>query len=443
MKQQHSRLPTTVVMAGLSLCVCALAGCEWVLPDAVVRGEVAPSGPRRVYALGRLEPAGGVISISAIPGERIAEIDPDIVENQPAPSNGVLGKLASFDLRAAQIDALQARLELAQEKRLLEIELATAQLKQAEATLAQTEAKAAEFDIQEPKLEVLKRASQIAREEYNRLAELREKDADLVTPHQLAKQENKTQLAEQEYLIASKSMISAKVAAKKAVEAAEANKLVAANNVVRLGSPDAPGPLDEAAAIRKEINVAQNTLAQSILWTPDADYDREQVAAVECEAGDDPGRFTVLKVYSQAGEFVTQMPIMQVADLERMVCIAEVYEADVKAIRTGQGVTVRSPAFGEGFSDGPADKAGVRSGGMRGTVETIGGIIAPPGVSNRNPLAPADRSVVEVRIAITDESAVEHARTRVGLQVTVEFDPPAAEKEAPAKKESEGVAAAG
>ena len=110
-------------------------------------------------------------------------------------------------------------------------------------------------------------------------------------------------------------------------------------------------------------------------------------------------------------------------DLRNMVCIAEVYEADVKEIEKGQGVTIRSPSFSGEFADGEVDeKTKVRSGGMRGTVERIGGMIAPPGMANRNPLAPADRSVVEVRITIDDEKAVEQARSLVGLQVTIEFD---------------------
>ena len=418
------RGPGLALAAACSAILClASTGCDWLLPDASGGGTPTVSGPRRVYALGWLEPRGGVISISAIPGERVAELDPDVAENAEAPANGVLGKLASFDLREAQLDALKARLGLAEEKRLLELELAEVQLKQAEATLAQARAKEEELLAQEPKLAVLKRASELARDEFDRLADLREADADLVTPHQLAKQKNKMELAEQEYLIAAKSLASAKEAARKTVEAAALNRHVSENNVRRLGSIDVPGPLNEVAAIRKEIVVAENTLAQSILWTPDAEYVRSDVPEVECRKGDPPGRYTVLKIFTHAGEFATQMPILQLADLSEMVCIAEVYEADVKAVRKGQGVTIRSSAFSGSFADGKPDETGKRSGGLRGEVESIGGLISAAGLANRNPLAPADRSVVEVRIAITDEAAIAHARSRVGLQVTVEFDP--------------------
>jgi HlyD family secretion protein len=116
------------------------------------------------------------------------------------------------------------------------------------------------------------------------------------------------------------------------------------------------------------------------------------------------------------------MPIMQLGDLSEMVCIAEVYEADIQELVVNQKVTLRSPAFSGAFANGPVDsKTPQRTGGIEGRVTRIGNLIASPGLANRNPLAPADRSVVEVRIAITDQAAIAHAAKRVGLQVTVEF----------------------
>ena len=205
-----SRGPGLTLSAACAAIVCLFAstGCNKLLSGSTGGGTPAASGPRRVYALGQLEPRGGVISISAMPGERVAELDPDVAENAKAPANGVLGKLASYDLRAAQLAALKARFPLVRDKQHLERDLAEAQLMQAEAALAQAQAKEAELLAQQPKLAVLKRASELAHEEYDHLAGLQENDPDLVTPLQLAKQKNKMDLAEQEYLIASKSFAS-------------------------------------------------------------------------------------------------------------------------------------------------------------------------------------------------------------------------------------------
>jgi HlyD family secretion protein len=118
------------------------------------------------------------------------------------------------------------------------------------------------------------------------------------------------------------------------------------------------------------------------------------------------------------------MPIMQLGDLSKMVCVAEVYEADVKNLHVGQAATIRSPAFAGKYADGLDPETGARTGGMAGTVERIGNIIGSPGLANRNPLAPVDRSVVEVRVNIDEPEAIAEAARRVGLQVTVEFAVP-------------------
>ncbi len=89
---------------------------------------------------------------------------------------------------------------------------------------------------------------------------------------------------------------------------------------------------------------------------------------------------------------------------------------------------IRSPAFSGDFADGINPETKERTGGMKGRIERIGGMIGSPGLANRNPLAPADRSVVEVLVAIEDPAAIAEAARRVGLQVTVEFDKPTAEE---------------
>jgi HlyD family secretion protein len=122
----------------------------------------------------------------------------------------------------------------------------------------------------------------------------------------------------------------------------------------------------------------------------------------------------------QPGEFVAQIPILEIGDVSHMVAIAEVYEADAKELVVGQSAVIRSPAFAGKFANGGVGEAG----GIRGKVTRIGSMVASPGLTNRNPLAPSDRSVVEVRVEIdpADAAATAEAARRVGLQVTVEFD---------------------
>ncbi len=409
-----------------SLALALLLGCVFV---GCERSSTAPGGlseasaPRQVYALGRLEPVGGIISISALPGERLKELDPDVKENELTPANGILGLLASYDIGKTQLRALQKKAELSERKREHEIQVAAAQQAQAEAGLAQAEAKQKELELQSGKLGALEVASQLAADEYAQLLELSQTDPELVTSHQLAKQANLMEMTNQDFLIANQSYASTKDAADKAVAAAQANISVAAMTLQQLDEGY------DKQAIEQEIIVAEETLKRSVLLAPGVPVaSLENVTDVECKVdrqADQPmtfGPFTVLKVFVRPGEFITQMPIMQLGDLREMVCIAEVYEADIKELAIGQKVTLRSPAFAGKFADGPVDPTtGGRTGGIQGRVKRIGNLIASPGLANRNPLAPADRSVVEVRIAISNPAAIEHAAQRVGLQVTAEF----------------------
>ncbi len=400
---------------------CVLAGCE---QNSVSSTDVpAISAERQVYALGRIEPAGGVISISALPGQRLKELDPDVVENERTPANGILGLLASYDLGKMQLQALKKKVRLSDKKREHDIQIAKAQQAQAEAGLAQAEAKQLELELQGGQLDALKVANQLAADKNARLIDLSKSDPELVTRHQLAKQANQLEMANQDFLIANQSVGSTKEAADKAVSAARANISVTATALDQLAQGY------DRQMIEQEIVVAQETLKRSILMAPNTPAaSLDHVTSIKCKQDRQPGKpetygaYTVLKVFVRPGEFITQTPIVQLGDLSQMVCIAEVYEADVKELAIGQEVTLRSSAFSGPFADGPADsKTNRRSGGIQGRVQRIGSLIASPGLANRNPLAPADRSVVEVRIEITDQAAIEHAAKRVGLQVTVEF----------------------
>ena len=418
--RQHTRMLAMLLVALGGL----LTGCDWFSPSRPTSDEDQRRG---IYALGRLRPSEGIISIGAIPGERLQQLDPDVQENQLAPANGILGILASYDLGKAQLEALRIKQALTVKKREQQLQLIKAQRAQTEAAKAEAEAKQAELPLQEEKLKLLEEASGLAQAEHERLVELSLADPELVNLHQLDKQRNEVGLAVQEYRIAKKRVAAAKLATKKTIAAAEENIAVADLSERQLKAGY------DIKAIVQEIAVAKETLKHSVLLAPNVPASQLQnVLDIKChqdhqddenEQSSSARPYTVLKVFLQPGEFITQTPIIQLADLREMVCIAEVYEADVKEIKEGMGVTIRSPSFDGVFADGDADpETGIRTGGMRGTVERIGSMIAPPGLANRNPLAPADRSVVEVRITIDDEQAVAHARSLVDLQVTVEFD---------------------
>jgi HlyD family secretion protein len=409
-----------------------LPGCDWLSSEQT--NVFIDSGPRTVFSLGRLEPATGIIDIRATPGDRLQELN-GIIENELTPASGILGYLSSYGMGKAQLNALLKKRDLADQQHLQQIQLAEAQLAQATASKAQATAKQTELKLQQGKLTALKIASELAETEYQELEQLQAKDPDLVTQHQLDKQKNRMDLAHQDYIIARDSLASASAAADSAVLAADANIRVASTSVEHSHKNY------EKLAIEQEIEIAKEVLKRSILLAPNASLavlgipsnEDDLDAGQEAEPTENP-QYTVLKVSLRRGEVVTQAPIMQLGDLRKMVCIAEVYEADVQELEVEQTVTIRSPAFSAGYADGDiSPETKKRTGGIRGRVVRIGRLVAPPGLSNRNPLAPADRSVVEVRIEIDttaeqDETPMQHAAKHIGMQVTVEFDEKAADK---------------
>lgn len=384
------------------------AGCELQTSDpSPVSVDL---GPRKVYAIGSLKPAGGVISIAATPGDRVKGLAAGVKLNSRTPSGGVLGVMASYDFRLAQLEALQIKRELAAQKHQLDRATAEAQAIAADAQLASASAKLAEVKIQEKRLSYLEEAAAIAEGDFAELKRLAAVDEELVTARQLRRQANIVDGARKDFEIARETFISGVAAAETAREAALANQQAAARTLAEIEK------MNPARAVDEEIRLAKQSLAQSVLLAPNkspAAIDPTKID-LSATAPGDPGPYTVLKIFLKPGETVTQMPVMQVGDLSQLVCVAEVYEADAKNLQKGQRATLTSDAFSDAFSKG-----------IPGTIESISRVVASPGLTPRNPLAPVDRSVVAVRVLIdpTNTAAIEEASRRIGLKVQVVFEP--------------------
>lgn len=374
-------------------------GCDRTSSDDAPEA-LANTAKRQVVALGRLEPAGGVISISALPGERIQSFAPGVVEGATVGAGAELARVDSYGLRSTQLEAAETKFQMAVKQRGRDQGVVEAQLEQALASRAQAEAKHQETIAQQRQLENLSEAAAIAQGDLQQLERLQASDPELVTDQQLRRRRNAADRAANEYEAAAAAYPHALEAAKQAVAAADANVRVAQQNV------ELTEKLDPSTVAEIERRAAASMLDQSVLRAPNV------------EGGS--SSFQVLRILMQPGEFVAQIPILELGDVGKMVAIAEVYEADAKELSVGQAAVIRSPAFAGKFADGAGD-----DGGIRATVTRIGTMVASPGLTNRNPLAPSDRSVVEVRVEIdpADAEATQEAARRVGLQVTVEFGP--------------------
>lgn len=112
----------------------------------------------------------------------------------------------------------------------------------------------------------------------------------------------------------------------------------------------------------------------------------------------------VIKIHTRPGEVVSSNGIAELARTERMYAVAEIYETDIEKVRVGQKATITSPAF---------------SGKIEGTVAQIGLQVSKQEILDINPTANTDRKVVEVKIQIDDISDIQRVAGLTNLQVQV------------------------
>ena len=396
-------------------------GCRPAAPPA---STGAGAGSRQIVALGRLQPATGLRPHGATPGAALRACAPAVAEGEVVPAGAPLAYVESYALRHAQVEAARKKFDIQEQQRASEIALAQAQYQQAVAAQAEVEAKLHQLEAQAGALEAMHETAEIAEADYASLAELQRTDPELVTDQQLRRQRNQADRARREFEVQRRTHEAGLVAAHAAVHAAEKN-----TEAARLAY-ELQSSIDATIVAKLELDVAEATEEQSILRAP--------------QAPGGPEQFTILRILLQPGEFVTQFPVFQIADTSSMVCIAEVYEADAKKISVGQSAIIHSSALTDGFQVKLDAQGRATSGGIAGTVERVGSLVSSGSLTQRNPLAPSDRSIIEVRIAIDpeDAAATAEAAAHIGMQVTVYFVDPSADAPAEESKARGAVDAA-
>lgn len=98
----------------------------------------------------------------------------------------------------------------------------------------------------------------------------------------------------------------------------------------------------------------------------------------------------VLKVHAKPGETIGSQGILEVAQIDQMIVVAEVYETDIERVRIGQEAIVVS---------------GATDGKLKGTVSQIGLQVSQQESFNTDPTATTDNRVVEVEITLDAESS--------------------------------------
>jgi len=350
-------------------------------PRTETRKASAPETPSTVIALGRLRPARNIVNVSAGVGDRLGELS--IMPGDRAKKGDELGLLHSHHLRKLEKEAAASQLAEAQARYQAESILADSRIESARLAVQQAEDTGHSVNAQLKQIEAAKKNRDLAEKDLQRLKNL---SSRLVTDQERERQE----------LVLSKAI--ADLHAAEAEVDANRKKEEAARTTAALSLANAKATKDQVLAAiplkSAEINaeLAELQLAQSLITAPSDG--------------------TVLEVFVRPGEFISQKPILQMADLTEMVCIAEVFETDAKRISVGQRAQIKSDAFKP-----PYDKQG-----LTGTVARIGRTIGSAELQGFDPLQPVDRHAVSVEIKIADKH-VEQASSLINLQVEVRLKP--------------------
>jgi HlyD family secretion protein len=118
-----------------------------------------------------------------------------------------------------------------------------------------------------------------------------------------------------------------------------------------------------------------------------------------------PASGLVVDVHARPGERIGPEGLLEIARVDRMYAIAEVYETDVGRVRVGQRARATSPALPQPLAGG---------------VEWIRPKVEKQDEIGTDPAARKDARVVEVKILLDDSAA---AAPFTNLQVDVEIEP--------------------
>lgn len=336
-----------------------------------------------VTALGRLEPQGEVIKLSAPTANNGNRVEQLLVKQGDRVKKGQV--IAILDNR----DRLFAAYQQAQEE-----------VKVAQAKLAITKAGAKTGEINAQRAE-------IARLEAQRQGDI---DAQVATVARLTSEQtnamreyNRYQSLYEQGAISASDRDSKQLALETAQKSLQEAKAV----LTRIQSTS-PAQLNQARAnLEKIAEVRPVDVKQN-----QAEIDRAVAAMKQAKAELDqayvrsPMNGEILEIHTHAGEVVGNDGIVDIGQTERMYAVAEVYQSDITKVKVGQQVRVSSDSI---------------PGELLGKVERIDSQVRRQTVVNTDPSTNIDSRVVEVHIAL-DAASSKKAAKFTNLQITAQIE---------------------
>jgi HlyD family secretion protein len=339
--------------------------------------SVSVSPARQINAQGKLLPARGIAKLSGMPGDRVVSIlvkpgDP-IGKDQPI---AVLksDSIKRLELEAAELKLEESKASLETKRRELDLSLSIAKSRVVAAEQA--------IDLAQKQVEMAKQSERqlpVLRQQINSLRRLRDDPLTSAVVGRIELEsreiefEKASSVSQQSMLGADSTFQQSKMQLEQAAKSLEAAEFARAS--IEVNSPLAP--------FEKQIELLKMQLAESTIRAP---YDA-----------------TVVTILTEVGERITTLPIAEIADLSTMVCVAEVFEADVGRIQLGDVAKLKSSAL---------------SRDLEGKVMRIDRVVGGSQLRSPNPMARTDFRSVGVWIEL-DPTNSSLAADRLQLQVDV------------------------
>ncbi|MEM6837907.1 MAG: HlyD family efflux transporter periplasmic adaptor subunit [Cyanobacteria bacterium P01_C01_bin.120] len=333
-----------------------------------------------VTALGRLEPQGEMIQLTAPTSTQESRIDQLLVRAGDRVQAGDV--IAILDNR----DRLQAALQRAEERvRVAAAELArvqagaqTGELQAQRDEIARLEAeRVGRLNTQRATVARLEAELQNARTEFDRYSTLYQRGA--VSASERDTRELSYTTAQRQFQEAQAELARIDTASQQEVSRARATL----EQIAEVRPVDVQVAEAEFQAAQAEVAEAQANLDQATVRSPVAGQ--------------------VIKIHTRPGEIIASDGIATLGQTDQMMAIAEVYQSDIAKIQVGQSATITSSAVPETLT---------------GTVERIGLQVEPQQVVDEDPAANVDARVVEVHVRL-DEASSGQVAGLANLQVTV------------------------
>ncbi|OUL34212.1 HlyD family secretion protein [Nostoc sp. T09] len=335
---------------------------------------------KTVTALGRLEPKGEVIKLSATVSTQGSRVEQLLIkEGDRVKKNQVIAILDSRD-------RLQAALKEVQE-----------QVKVAQANLAKTQAGAKRGEIVAQKAAIARITAERKGNIASQIATVARLQAQV---ENAAAENNRYQQLYQQGAVSASQKDSKRLAlesARKSLQAAQA-QLQQIQSASQQQLNEATANLDQISEVRSvDVAAAQAEVqrAQAAINLAKANLQQAYVRS--------PEDGQVFEIHNRPGEIVSDDGIANIGQTNQMYAVAEVYESDISKVHPGQRVRVINEFL-------PHE--------LQGKVDWVGLQVRRQNVINTDPSSNIDGRVIEVHVRL-DPSSSQQAATFTNMQVKV------------------------